>query len=388
MNKNTDQNLRDLPEEDDFELDLENEELEENEELDEDEEELDEGEEELDESAESNKATIAGKNSFSKSELMAKMVSYASGMKKENLAQALDLWTKTTDQIYDGNKAATAGADHSGKNKASIKSSGKPAEKMKKLSMKEDLVDLFGSTDLSEEFKTRTEALFEAALQTRFDLEKVALEEEFESALTEAKEEYEVALEEAVTEILEDVEEKVNDYLSYAVKQYIEENQMVIENNLRVEVTESFLQGLKGLFEEHYVEIPDDKVDVVESLSDRVEELEEEINTHAEKNIELTKQLEEMYVAKVVSELSEGLTDTQRDKFTNLVESVDYSSIEEFETKAETILESYIKENNKPKAKEADMLLNEEVEEVETKIKNADPVMRNYIDAVSKTIRR
>lgn len=315
----------------------------------------------------------------SKSELMSKMVAYASKMHKDDLAQTVDRIIHSAEEIAAKNDAATDTPDMSQKNKASIKSANAPA-------MKEDVEALFGSEQLSEDFKERTYTLFEAAVQTRVDLLRVDLEEEYENKLAEAKEEFDNSLEEAVSEILSETEEKVNDYLSYAVTEWVEENRAELENNLRAELTESFLQGLKGLFEEHYVEIPDDKLDVVEGLAERVEELEAEINESTARNIELKNQLDEMEVQNIRNELAEGLTDTQKDKFYNLTESLEYSSADHFKKKAEYILETFKTNSTQSDTEE---MLNEEIELQEDVVKTqVDPDMSAYINAVKRTIKK
>lgn len=340
----------------------------------------------LEENVNVNKNSIKAKGTVSKAELLAKMVGYASQLNKDTLAQKCEELLKSGDEIAAENKSSTSGADMSGRNKASIKSGGKPGEGMKKISMKEDLAEIFGGDDLSEEFKVRTEALFEAAVQMRVDVELAEIQEAFDAKAAELEEEYKVALEEATNEILEDVEGKVNDYLSYAVQEYMEENAVEIRNNLRVEVAESFLQGLKNLFVEHYVEVPEDKVDVVEELANRVEELEEEVNTKTDNSIELLKQIDEMKATMIRNELSEGLTDTQKDKFFNLCENVDWDSVDEFETKAQAILESYV--TTRTTSTDVEEILNEEVFVPETPSKNADPVMQAYAEALKRTVKR
>jgi hypothetical protein len=341
-------------------------------------------EDELDENVNAN--TIKAKGTVSKAELLAKMVGYASQLNKSDLAQKCEELLKSGDAIAAENKSSTSMADKSGSNKVSIKSGGKPGDGMKKISMKEDLSEIFGSDDLSEEFKVRTEALFEAAVQMRVELELAEIQESFESKATELEEEYKAALEEATQEILEDTEEKINDYLSYAVQEYMEENTVEIRNNLRVEVAESFLQGLKDLFVEHYVEVPGDKVDVVEELANRVDELEEEVNSKTEKQFELAKQIDEMQAVIVRNELAEGLTDTQKDKFFSLCENVEWNSVTEFETKAQAILESYV--SHRQTSTEAQEFLNEEVYIEETPSKNVDPVMLSYAEALKRTTKR
>ena len=320
--------------------------------------------------AASNQATIASKpTSVSRSDLISRMVAYASQLNKDDLTQVMDsMGVPENDEIYNNN-AHLATGDTSGKNKASIKSSS---------AIKEDLALLFGdSSDLSEDFRMKVSTLFEAAVSTRVDIESARLEEEFESKL-----------EESYLEIKTDMMENIDSYLNYAVAEWIEENKLAVENNIRTQVTESFLNGLKGLFEDHYVEIPDDKADIVESMAERIEELEELVNETTADNIELSKIVNEKEVREISSGLVEGMTSTQKDKFSKLIEAVDYSDADEFRKKANIIKESYFTTKSEVKVV-ADQLLSESVDEPEQKVNSGmDPNMQMYVSSLSKSIKK
>ena len=328
----------------------------------------------------SNAGTIATKaTDVSRSELMASLVNYANSLgNKEELAafvaklpNAKEM-TKSNDEIY--NSTQQTSGDASGKNKAGIKSSGAPSEPMK--SVKEDLKMLFGEDEaLSEDFRLKTEALFEAAVATRVGMEIAKIEEEVEAK-------YESAFESAISEM----NENVDAYLNYAVAEWMQENKMAIESNIRTEVMESFLSGLKDLFIEHYVDVPEDKVDVVESMAAKIEELEAQVNETTTKNIELSKVVSEKEVKEATSKLSEGLTDTQKEKFVKLVEAVDYSSAEEFVKKASVIKESYFTGKADVKVPQ-DQLLNESVEEPAPAERIA-PEMQAYASALSRSLKK
>lgn len=329
------------------------------------------------EDAAANQATIASKPTISRSDLLRTMVAYATKMGPEELADFVgrignaEEMTKSNDEIYNSTQQANGNA---GANKASIKSSGAPAEAMK--AVKEDLALLFGdSADLSEDFRSKTEALFEAAVQTRVDLETVKIEEKFEADFAES-------LEEAKAEMVENIDS----YLNYAVAEWISENKLAIEQSVRTEVMESFLAGMRNLFAEHYVDIPEDKVDVVESLAAKVAELEAQINETTEKNVELTKKLEEAEVAATKDELSEGMTDTQKEKFAKLLEAASYSSSEEFRKKAGIIKETYFAGKGDVVV-EKDQLLSESVEEPAQAAKVA-PEMNIYVESLSRTLKK
>ena len=325
----------------------------------------------------SNAATIAAKPSVSRSELIKNLVSYATKLGPEELSDFVsrignaEEMTSTPDANYASTQQAS-GDDN--KNKASINSSKAPAEAMH--SVKEDLKALFGdSSELSEDFRLRTEALFEAAVATRVDIERVKIEED----LTKS---FEENFDSAIAEINENVDK----YLNYAVAEWMQDNKLAVEANVRTEVAESFIEGLKGLFEDHYIDIPEEKIDVVEALAEKIEELEKLVNETTEKNIELSKVVNEKHVNEISNELSEGLTVTQKDKFEKLIEAIDYSDAEEFRKKASIIKETYFSGKSEVKA-QADQLLSESVEEPEVAAK-LDPDMAMYVSSLSRTIKR
>jgi len=334
---------------------------------------------EVAEDASSNMASIASKpTDVSRSELMASLVNYANhvGSKEELAAFVASLpkaaeKTHSNDEIYNSTQHASGDA---GKNKASIKSSGAPSESMH--SVKEDLALLFGdSSDLSEDFRLKVGTLFEAAVSTRVGIEVSKLEEN-----------YEKKLDESVEAIKNEMVENVDNYLNYAVAEWIAENKLAIQSGIRTQVAESFLVGLKDLFDEHYVNIPEDQEDVVESLATKIQELEAQINETTEKNIELSKIVNSKEVKEITDGLAEGMTDTQKDKFAKLIEAVDFSSSEEFRKKASIIKETYF--SGKPEVKVVeDRLLSEEVEEP-AKSPSLQPDMAAYVSSLSRIVKR
>jgi hypothetical protein len=340
----------------------------------------------LDEAADAatNQATIASKpTGISRSDLISKMVAYASQMNKDTLAQAVDTMTNSNDEIYNNNTQYASGDAE--KNKGTIKSNGKPADSMP--SIKEDLALLFGGADdLSEDFRTKTEALFEAAVSTRVAMEVAKIEEAFETKEAEIAEHFEISLEESVQEIKNEMVENVDAYLNYAVAEWIAENKLAIESNIKSQIAESFMTSLKGVFEEHYVNIPDDQVDVVESMATELEELKAQVNEMTEKNLELSKVVNEKQVDEVTSSLSEGMTDTQKDKLKKLTEAISYSDVEEFRKKVAIIKETYFPSKSEVKVIQ-DQLLSESVEEPE-KAPAIDPGMQMYVSSLSKTIKK
>jgi len=246
-------------------------------------------------------------------------------------------------------------------------------DEMKK-KMKEDVDSLFADdSTISEEFKSKVSTIFEARVYDRIS----QIEEEIESK-------YASMLEEAVEEIKNDLTEKVDDYLNYIVDQWMEENALAIESGLRSELTEEFIAGLRNLFAEHYIDVPEEKVDLVDELATKVEDLEGKLNEEMEKNIKFAKALVESRKAEITRDICEGLTVTQFEKIKSLAESVDFSTEEEYTEKLETIRENYFPTNVK-QAEETQ--LHEQVEDVpETKSKTSnDPFINAVVQTISKT---
>jgi hypothetical protein len=245
-------------------------------------------------------------------------------------------------------------------------------KEMMKKKMKEDVEALFSDdSTISEEFKSKVSTIFEARVSDRVS----QIEEE-----TEAK--YAGMLEEAVESIRADLTEKVDDYLSYVVEQWMKDNEIAIESGLRSELTEDFIAGMRNLFAEHYIDVPAEKVDLVDELAGKVEELESKLNEEIERAVDLKKSLVESRKVEMTREVCEGLTDTQVEKIKSLAESVEFSTEDEYKQKLETIRENYFPSNAK-KATEAQ--LHEEFEEEEAKKVINDPFVAAVSQAISKT---
>jgi hypothetical protein len=239
--------------------------------------------------------------------------------------------------------------------------------------MKEDIDAMFADDEtISEEFKSKVSTIFEARVQDR--ISQIAEE-------TEAR--YAGMLEEAVEAVKTDLTEKVNDYLSYVVEQWIADNEIAIESGLRSELTEDFIGGLRNLFAEHYIDVPAEKVDLVEELAAKVEALEGKLNEEIERGIDLKKSLVESRKEEITRVVSEGLTDTQVEKIKALAESVEFSTEEEYQSKLETIRENYFPSGVKKAAQED---LHEQVEDGSEKVvASADPYIASVMQAISKT---
>ena len=198
------------------------------------------------------------------------------------------------------------------------------------IDMSEHVNALLEGEDLSEEFHAKATTIFEAAVKAKLE-EEVALLEQA----------YAETLEERVSEIMEQLSTDVDNYLNYVVEQWIEENEVAVESALRSELTEDFISGLRSLFAEHYIDVPEEEVQVVEELSQTVEELEAKLNEEIQRNVELTGMLAESRKVELTAVVCEGLTTTQAEKLKTLTENVAYTSDEEFIEKVSTLKENY-----------------------------------------------
>ncbi len=245
-------------------------------------------------------------------------------------------------------------------------------EEMKK-KMKEDIDALFSDdSTISEEFKSKAATIFEARVLDRV----TQIEEEIETK-------YASMLEEAVTEIKSDLTTKVDDYLNYVVEQWLADNEIAIESGLRAELTEEFIAGLRNLFAEHYIDVPTEKVDLVDELATKVEELEGKLNEEIERGVSFAKALVESHKNEITREVCEGLTTTQIEKIKSLAESVEFSTEDEYKNKIETIRENYFPSGVK-KADETQ--LHEKVEDTDAKkVDINDPLVAMVSQAISKT---
>jgi hypothetical protein len=203
-------------------------------------------------------------------------------------------------------------------------------EKIKSINVKEDVDALVAGEDLSEEFKDKAATIFEAAVKSKIRSEVVRMEEG-----------YAVALEEATETIKEELSEKVDDYLGYVVEEWMKENELAIERGLKGEIAEDFISGLKQLFEDHYIDVPDEKYDVLEAQSEKIAELEEKLNGMIEENVEKKKVVESLTREQITSEVSHDLAATEVEKFKSLTEDVDFVTEDSFRAKLDTLKESY-----------------------------------------------
>ena len=214
----------------------------------------------------------------------------------------------------------------------------KEEAEVEEYNIEDDVNALLGGEELTEEFKAKAKTIFEAAINSKVAEIRATIEEEYESRIAEE-----------IAEEKEALQERVDSYLEYVSDEWMEENALAIENGLKTELTESFLTGMKSLFEENYVSIPDDKYDVLESMVEKLDDMETKLNEQIEKNIGLNSRLSESVADGILESVSDGLASTQKEKLASLVESVEFESETEYRNKLETLKESYFPKNSTAK---------------------------------------
>ena len=231
---------------------------------------------------------------------------------------------------------------------------------------------LSGEEELSEEFREKAKLVFEAALHAKTKEIQSALEEHYAAALAEE-----------IEEIKLELTERVDSYLEYVSSEWLEENALAVESGLKTEITESFIAGMKGLFEEHYVSMPEEKYDVLESMVEKLDDMETKLNEQIQKNVVLNKKLSESVAETVFNDVSEGLAVSQKDKLASLAESVEFGSEEEYHQKLVTLRESYFPRNSGGAVNETENLT-EEANFTEA----ASPSMNAYLRALSNVTKK
>jgi len=237
------------------------------------------------------------------------------------------------------------------------------------LSIEEDVNALLEGEELSEEFQEKARIIFEAAIVSRVEQIKESLEAHYEERLVEE-----------VEEIKEALAERVDSYLEYVADEWFAENALSVETGLKEELTESFMTGLKGLFEDHYVSIPEDKYNVLESMVEKLDEMETKLNEQIEKNVSLNKRLAESVADGIFDQVSEGLALSQKEKLASLAESVEFESEEEYREKLETLKEAYFPSKTvSPRAKTESLS-----EGVDSSPESISGTMSAYLNTLSR----
>lgn len=307
----------------------------------------------------------------SKSGMMAQAMSSMATMDKTQLAQVLSMMNSKE-------FASSIPDDAAAKNAASVQMKGGPQQAMTadiQSAVKEDVAELFSGEQLSEQFKEKTTVLFEAAVNARVIAETQRLEEQ-----------YDKQLEEEVSMVTEQLIDQVDKYVSYVAEQWAEENEVAIESALRNELAEEFISGLKNLFAEHYVQFPEEKVDLIDALSNRVSELEHKLNEQIDTNIELEQIVEQFNKQEIFNEVSEGLALTQIERFRTLSEGVEFDHDDDnYRHKLQIVKEKYFG------IKPVKSTLNEQVDiedDNDQPTRYLEPQIANYAAAISRSIKK
>ena len=285
---------------------------------------------------------------------------------------------KPTDSNPDATKKVSKVSDQNNKdaNDGSLPNDNKPtaASEEVEIDLSDDVKALVSSdADLSEEFKEKAATIFETAVKTRIKEQTKIIEAQFEEKLASETE-----------TVKEAMVEKVDSYLNYVVEEWMKENELAVERGIRTEIAEDFITGLKGLFKEHYIDVPEEKYNVLDDLTGQVKDLESKLNEQIEKNVNLSKDVSESKRESLVISVSEDLADTEKEKFSSMAENVEYDSAEKFQEKLETIKESYF-----PKTKIEEATSNDEVDSVAANLSvdtGTSDAMAAYTAAISKDL--
>jgi hypothetical protein len=234
--------------------------------------------------------------------------------------------------------------------------------------IEDDVNALLDGEELSEEFQLKARTIFESALRSKVSEIKESIEDQYARALVEE-----------VEEIKTELNDRVDSYLEYVADEWFTENFLAIEQGLKAELTESFIQGMKGLFEDHYVEIPEDKYDVLDSMVEKLDEMETKLNEQIEKNVSLNKRLSESVADGIFEQVSGGLAATQKDKLASLAESVEFESESEYRGKLETLKESYFPTHKSPRSKPENLS-----EGVDSSPESISGTMASYLNTLSR----
>ncbi len=245
-------------------------------------------------------------------------------------------------------------------------------EMKEEFDIEEDVNALLEGEELSEEFQEKARTIFEAAIRSKVSEIKEELQQTYENALIEE-----------VQFIKEELTERVDTYLEYVADEWIQENALSIEHGLKTEMTESFLQGMKSLFEDHYVSIPEDRYDVIESMVDKLDEMEEKLNEQIERNIALNRRLAESVADVIFADVAEGLALSQKDKLASLAENVEFDSEENYREKLVTLRESYFPSNTSTQ-RDVTENLSEEVSYDGSEHSSVSPIMEAYLQTLSR----
>jgi len=272
-------------------------------------------------------------------------------------------------KLSDG--ATGEGGDQVESGKSMKKSPARKADK----SMGEHIEDVFSGEDLSEEFKEKAAVIFEAVVSER-------VTERVNEEVERLEEDFSSKFEEHAATVTEDLEKKLDTYLDYVVEEWMKQNELAIERGIRSEVTESFINGLKVLFSEHRISVPDDEVDLVAEMADKIEELESKLNEETDTVLSLRKDLDEAKKVEVFEEISDDLADTQVEKLRSLTEGLEYVDLDDYRRKVEIVKDNYF--NKTEITEEKDEL---DPVDSEESTQYVDPNVARYAQSITKTFK-
>ena len=289
---------------------------------------------------------------------------------KESLTAILEASKEDDEEDEDEDEKEVKEASHGDDEDEDEDEDEKEESKKESYDMSDDVNALVEGEDLSEDFKNKAKVVFEAAVSAKVREVQEELESQKRDEIVEAS-----------NEIKEELVNKVDSFLGYVAEEWVKDNELAIERGLKSELTENFIQGLKALFEDHYVEVPDDKLDVVDELASKIEEVEAKLNEEVSKNIDLVSERDELVRNKVVSEVSKDLTESEIEKLGKLIEDLDQD--ENFESNVQTIKESYFSDS-KEKLQLDEEVVSDSDENTSTEDKILDPSMAAYSAAIGK----
>ena len=240
-----------------------------------------------------------------------------------------------------------------------------------------DVQALLEGEELSEEFQNKARTIFETAIKSKVSEIKEELNESYANALVEE-----------LDTIKKGLTERVDSYLEYVADEWVQENKLAVENGLKTEMTESFLEGMKSLFEEHYVSIPEEKYDVLNSMVDKLDEMENKLNEQIERNVALNSRLAESTADVIFADVAEGLADTQKEKLASLAENIEFESESDYREKLGTLKESYFPTKSVSTPKSTSENLSEEVSTDEVAVEEHTPRMQAYLNTLSRAAKK
>ena len=244
--------------------------------------------------------------------------------------------------------------------------------------VEEDVAALFSGEELSEEFQDKARTIFETAIKSKVEEVKEQIQVQYQAQLVEE-----------VAAVKTELTERVDSYLEYVAQEWLEENQLAIEHGLKTEMTESFLNGMKSLFEDHYVTIPEEKYDVIESMVDKLDEMESKLNEQIDKNVALNKRLAESTADVIFAEVAEGLAVTQKEKLASLAENVEFDSEETYREKLVTLRNSYFSESATSAQRDAaETVVESTQEQTTTAAPEAGSIMEAYLQTLSRVSKK